>query len=108
MPHAPRDDESNQSEVVLATRPRVKRPSLYNVVLHNDDYTTQELVVEVLRLFFHKTDTEAMQIMLTVHHKGSGVAGTYTRDIAESKVAQVTDFARGHGAPLKLTTEPAD
>ncbi len=93
--------------VLLASRQRVKRPPLYNVVLHNDDYTTQELVVEVLRTFFHKTEAEAMTIMLLVHHKGNGVAGTYTRDLAESKVVQVTDFARGQGAPLKLTTEPA-
>ena len=101
------DQGQNQDGVLLATRTRLKRPRLYHVVLHNDDYTTQELVVEVLKVFFHKTETEARQIMLTVHHKGQGVAGTYSRDVAESKVSQVTDFARAHGAPLKLTTEPA-
>ena len=93
--------------VLLASRHRTKRPPLYHVLLHNDDYTTQELVVEILRTFFHKTEAEAMTVMLTVHHKGNGVAGTYTRDLAESKVVQVTDFARGQGAPLKLTAEPA-
>ena len=93
--------------VLLASRQRTKRPPLYNVVLHNDDYTTQELVVEILKAFFHKTEAEAQTVMLTVHHKGNGVAGTYTRDTAESKVVQVTDFARAQGAPLKLTTEPA-
>ena len=93
--------------VLLATRQRTKKPPLYNVVLHNDDYTTQELVVEVLRAYFHKTEAEAQTIMLTVHHKGNGVAGTYSRDIAESKVEQVTDFARSQGAPLKLTCELA-
>ena len=65
------------------------------------------VVVEVLQMFFHKTETEARQIMLTVHHKGQGVAGPYSRDVADSKVSQGTDFAREHGAPLKLTTEPA-
>lgn len=93
--------------VLLAARQRTKRPPLYNVMLHNDDYTTQELVVEILKAFFHKTEAEAQTVMLTVHHKGNGVAGTYPRDTAESKVVQVTDFARAQGAPLKLTTEPA-
>jgi ATP-dependent Clp protease adaptor protein ClpS len=103
----PKDQNQDQDGVQLATRQKVKRPPLYNVLLHNDDYTTQELVVDVLRAFFHKTDTEARHIMLTVHTKGQGVAGTYARDIAESKVAQVTDYARTNGAPLKLTAEPA-
>lgn len=101
---APVGDE----QVALAIRPKVKRPPLYHVILHNDDYTTQELVIEVLKVFFHRDETAARHIMLTVHHKGKGVAGTYARDIAESKVAQVTDYARAHGAPLKLTTEPAE
>lgn len=103
----PQDTGDTDDSVALATRAQVKHPRLYHVLLHNDDYTTQELVVEVLKIFFHKTETEARHIMLTVHHKGQGVAGTYSRDVAESKVAQVTDFAREHGAPLKLTTEPA-
>lgn len=99
---------AGDDQVALAVRHKVKRPPLYHVILHNDDYTTQELVIEVLRVFFHRDETAARHIMLTVHHKGKGVAGTYARDIAESKVAQVTDYARAHGAPLKLTTEPAD
>jgi ATP-dependent Clp protease adaptor protein ClpS len=98
---------NHETGVALATRHKVKRPPLWHVLLHNDDYTTQELVVEILKAFFHKADTEARAIMLTVHHKGKGVAGTYSRDVAESKVAQVTDYARTQGAPLKLTTEPA-
>lgn len=102
----PQDENNEQEGLRLATHPKVKRPALYNVLLHNDDYTTQELVVEILKNFFHKSDTEARHIMLTVHHKGMGVAGTYSRDIAESKVVQVTDYARTQGAPLKLTTEP--
>ncbi len=106
-PNTPRGQDHDDSGVLLAPRQKVKRPTLYNVVLHNDDYTTQELVVEVLRLFFHKTEAEAHTIMLNVHSKGRGIAGTYSKDLAESKVAQVTDYARTHGAPLKLTAEPA-
>ena len=100
-------NHQDESGVLLATRVAVKKPSLYHVVLHNDDYTSQELVIEILCLFFRKTETQARQVMLTVHHKGQGVAATYTRDIAESKVAQVIDYARSQGAPLKLTVEPA-
>ena len=103
----PQGQDHDESGVLLAPRQKVKRPTLYNVILHNDDYTTQELVVQVLRQFFHKTDAEAEAIMLIVHTKGRGVAGTYSKDLAESKVAQVTDYARTHGAPLKLTAEPA-
>ena len=103
----PTRQDTDDSGVALAPRQKVRRPTMYNVVLHNDDYTTQELVVEVLRLFFHKTAAEAQTIMLNVHTKGKGIAGTYTKDMAESKVAQVTDFARQNGAPLKLTAEPA-
>ena len=101
----PRED--HDEGVLISTRKKVKRPRKFAVVLHNDDYTTQEFVVQVLKVFFHRSDTEARTIMLTVHMKGRGVAGTYSKDIAESKVAQVTDFARSQGAPLKLTTEPA-
>lgn len=97
--------EQHEDGVLTTTRKKVKRPRMYAVVLHNDDYTTQDFVVHILKVFFHKNDTDAHHIMLTVHHKGQGIAGTYSRDIAESKVAQVTDFAREQGAPLKLTVE---
>jgi ATP-dependent Clp protease adaptor protein ClpS len=98
----PRRDE--ETEVI--DRPKAQTPRLYKVVFHNDDYTTMEFVILVLRTFFHKSDTEATFIMLTVHKKGSGVAGTYTRDIAETKVAEVTRYARDHGMPLMVTAEP--
>ncbi len=106
-PNNPQGQDRDDAGVLLAPQQKVKRPTLYDVILHNDDYTTQELVVEVLRLFFHKTDADAQTIMLNVHNKGRGIAGTYSKDLAESKVAQVTDYARTHGAPLKLTAEPA-
>ncbi len=76
------------------------------MVFHNDDYTTMEFVTLVLRVFFHKSEAEATHIMLTVHKKGSGVAGVYTRDVAETKVREVTRYARDHGMPLLVTAEP--
>jgi ATP-dependent Clp protease adaptor protein ClpS len=99
---APRRDE--ETEVI--ERPKAHTPRLYKVVFHNDDYTTMEFVILVLRMFFHKNDAEATFIMLTVHKKGSGVAGTYTRDIAETKVSEVTRYARDNGMPLLVTAEP--
>ena len=105
-PGPPTTQPRHGDETDVLDLPKSHTPRLYKVIFHNDDYTTQEFVVEVLRVFFHKTDTEATFIMLTVHRKGSGVAGVYTRDIAETKVQQVTDFAREQGMPLLLTAEP--
>lgn len=103
----PKREEGSDTGVIVKTRRKVKRPRLHNVVMHNDDYTTQEFVVGVLQSFFHRSETDARRIMLTIHRKGRGVAGTYSKDIAESKAAQVTDFARSNEAPLMLTVEPA-
>ena len=93
-------------EVDVEERQKTEQPRRYKVIFHNDDYTTMEFVVEVLRQFFHKTETEALHIMLTVHMKGSAVAGVYPRDVAETKVSEVTSYARDHGMPLLLTAEP--
>lgn len=87
-------------------RRKTKRPRRYKVVILNDDYTTMEFVIEILMRHFRKTVAEATQVMLQVHHNGSGVAGVYTRDVAESKVAEVQEDARVSGQPLKLSTEP--
>ena len=95
-----------ERELATLDKPKVEQPKLYEVLLHNDDYTTQEFVVFVLERFFHKTETEAHHIMLTVHHKGAAVAGVYTKDVAETKAQQVMDAARESGMPLLLTTEP--
>jgi len=94
-------------EVVTETRKKLKRPSLYKVLLHNDDYTTKEFVVEILQYVFYKEQTEAVQIMLHVHKKGLGVAGVYTCEVAETKVALVESLARQHEYPLKCTMEEA-
>ena len=101
-PRKPREDE----EVKTEERKKTAIPRRYNVIFHNDDYTTMEYVVEVLRRYFHKGETEALYIMLTVHKKGSAVAGIYPRDVAETKVAEVMHDAREHGHPLLLTAEP--
>jgi ATP-dependent Clp protease adaptor protein ClpS len=76
------------------------------VLLHNDDFTTMDFVVDILVRFFHKAPTEAAQVMLEVHVKGVGVAGVYTREVAEAKIDQVTAAAEAEGYPLLLTMEP--
>ena len=85
---------------------KTQKPQLWKVLLHNDDYTTQEYVIHVLMEFFHKDVTEAVTIMLHVHTKGRGVAGVFTRDVAETKVDQVMSNAEEHGMPLLVTAEP--
>ena len=94
-----------QDERELSTLEKVKtdRPRLYEVVLHNDDYTTQVFVVYVLMKFFHHDAGTASDIMLHVHTKGAGVAGVYPRDIAETKAKQVVTFARQHEMPLECS-----
>ncbi len=96
----------HEGDLALDERPSTKQPRRYVVVFHNDDYTTQEFVVHVLLKFFHKSMTEATQIMLHVHHRGWGVVGTYTRDEAESKVDLVMAYAKENGHPLRCTAEP--
>ena len=100
------DPQKPLEEGELATKERLKTPRLFRVVFHNDDYTTMDFVVEVLRGHFHKTEAEALHVMLTVHKKGAAVAGVYPRDVAETKVARVVQYARKRGMPLLLTTEP--
>lgn len=96
----------HDEEIAVRDREATRRPRMYRVVLHNDDFTTMEFVVEVLMEFFRKSRTEATQIMLHVHTKGKGVCGVFTREIAETKVMQVTERARENGHPLLCTMEP--
>lgn len=93
-------------ELDVETVPVSQVPRRYKVIFHNDDYTTMEFVIEVLQRFFHKTATEAMHIMLTVHKKGAAVACVTTRDVAETKTSQVMDYAQENGMPLLVTSEP--
>jgi len=93
------------SAVVTQVKPKVQRPSLYRVLLLNDDYTPMEFVVYVLERFFNKSREEATRIMLHVHQHGVGVCGIYTYEVAETKVAQVVDAARRHQHPLQCTME---
>ena len=87
--------------------PEVKEPPLYRVILLNDDYTPMEFVVEILRTFFRMDREQATQVMLHVHTRGKGVCGVFSRDVAETKVDQVTEYAREHNHPLMCTMEPA-
>ncbi|MCX7633103.1 MAG: ATP-dependent Clp protease adapter ClpS [Turneriella sp.] len=86
--------------------PRTKKPKLYKVILLNDDYTTMDFVVFILIKYFQKSPAEATRIMLKVHHEGSGIAGIYPREIAETKVRQVMDHAAREGFPLACRAEP--
>jgi ATP-dependent Clp protease adaptor protein ClpS len=91
--------------VITKTKPQTKRPSLYRVLLLNDDYTPMEFVVHVLERFFNKDRESANRIMLHVHHHGIGECGIYTYEVAETKVTQVMDFARKHQHPLQCVME---
>ncbi|MBI1392148.1 MAG: ATP-dependent Clp protease adapter ClpS [Alphaproteobacteria bacterium] len=91
--------------VVSKTSPKTKRPSLYKVLLLNDDYTPQEFVVWLLQAVFHKDSEDAVRIMLHVHQNGVGVCGVYTYEVAETKVAQVMEISRRNQHPLQCTME---
>jgi ATP-dependent Clp protease adaptor protein ClpS len=98
-------DGGNQTGVVTRTKTRTKKPSMYKVLMLNDDYTPMEFVVQVLERFFNKAHEEAVKIMLHVHQRGVGVCGVYTYEVAETKVTQVIDYARKNQHPLQCTLE---
>ncbi|OFZ18921.1 MAG: ATP-dependent Clp protease adaptor ClpS [Bdellovibrionales bacterium GWB1_55_8] len=112
FPDSPDSDDSRFQEetgsdvAVEEGRPKLKEPAKYAVLLLNDDYTTMDFVVDVLQRFFRKSRQEAAQIMLRVHQEGQGLAGVYVFEIAETKVAQVQEYARAHGFPLRCALEP--
>jgi len=103
-----RPDKGDGTQTILEREPKVKQPRKYRVLLHNDDYTTMEFVVYLLKDVFALPTSKATHLMLTIHRKGKGVAGVYTRDIAETKAARVLELAQEHGMPLMCTTEPDD
>jgi ATP-dependent Clp protease adaptor protein ClpS len=98
-------DTTPNTGVVVKARPRTKKPSMYKVLMLNDDYTPMEFVVHVLERFFQKNREEATRIMLHVHRRGVGVCGVYTYEVAETKVTQVMDLARQNQHPLQCTIE---
>jgi len=99
--------EQQHGLVVEEARPEVQRPPLYQVVLLNDDFTPMDFVVVVLETFFNMDRERATQVMLNVHTRGKGVCGVFTREVAETKVTQVNEFARAHQHPLLCTLEKA-
>lgn len=104
-PGDPGSQPEEKTGILLKTRPRSKKPSMYKVLLLNDDYTPMEFVVHVVERFFNKTRQEATDVMLHVHRRGVGVCGVFTHEVAETKVAQVMDFARVNEQPLQCTME---
>ena len=94
-----------EDEVDSEIRDDVREPPLYRVLLHNDDYTTMDFVVEILMLVFNKSPEEAVNIMLNIHRKGIGLCGVYTYEVSETKVETVHAIAREHGFPLKCSME---
>src|SRR4051812_34074987 len=105
-PQQEEDTGQGAGVAVEEGRPKLKEPRKFAVLLHNDDYTTMEFVIEVLKRFFHRSEAEAHEIMLKVHQHGHGVAGVYSFEIAETKAVQVQDAARERGYPLKASIEP--
>jgi ATP-dependent Clp protease adaptor protein ClpS len=98
-------EEDLRGGIVTKPEPKTMKPSIYKVLLHNDDYTPMDFVVYVLERFFNKPHEEANRIMWHVHQKGVGICGVYTYEVAETKVAQVMNFARQHQHPLQCTME---
>lgn len=104
----PRYENEHEEAVVAESRPKLKRPPLYKVLIHNDNFTTMDFVVFVLTNIFQHSETEATLIMLQVHLQGVGVAGVYTHEIAETKVTRVTELAQSYEYPLLCTMEETD
>ena len=107
-PTGPGGEDDGGLGIATKTRVRTKKPSMYRVLILNDDYTPMEFVVLILERFFNKSREQATRIMLHVHQKGVGVCGVYTYEVAETTVAQVMDMARRNEHPLQCTMEKED
>src|SRR3569623_1244547 len=107
-PPGPRREGDRQTGLVHDERTRTKKPPMYKVLLHNDDYTTREFVVGVLQTVFHKNEGDASAIMSHVHNNGVGVAGVFTFAVAETKVTKTMALAKAQQFPLQLSIEPTD
>lgn len=99
------DSSDAETNILLKTRPKTKKPDLYKVLLLNDDYTPMEFVIHILERFFSKNKQESTDIMMHVHRRGVGICGIFTYEIAETKVAQVMDYARANEQPLQCIME---
>ncbi len=98
-------DEEEESGVAILDRPAIKKPKRYKVLIHNDDYTTMEFVIDILTQVFLKSETEAKDVMVKVHMEGIGVCGIYTFEVAETKLAKVVQMAKENGHPLRCSLE---
>lgn len=101
----PTYDHEHDEAVITESKHKLKKPPLYKVLLHNDDYTTMDFVVLVLRAVFRRSENDAIRIMLQVHNQGVGVAGVYTYEVAEAKVSKAVNLAREHEFPLLCTMQ---
>ena len=101
----PREREEGETGTLTKSKPKTRRPSLYKVLLLNDDYTPQDFVIWLLEVVFNRSAEDAVQIMLHVHNNGVGVCGVYTYEVAETKIAQVLELARRNQHPLQCTME---
>ena len=102
-----RHGNESDTQVITRVKSRTRKPAMYKVLLLNDDYTPMEFVIHVLENFFNKNHEDAYTIMMHVHMKGIGVCGVFTFEVAETKVAQVMDYAKQNNHPLQCTMEPA-
>ena len=101
-------DLEHEEATIVESEDKLEKPPLYKVVLHNDDYTTMDFVVFILQTVFHRSFSDAFRLMMDVHQRGKGIAGVFTYEIAEMKVAETMDLARANEFPLLCTMEEAD
>jgi ATP-dependent Clp protease adaptor protein ClpS len=105
VPNWSKEDHESEEGVITERKQKVDKPPMYKVLLHNDDFTTQEFVVLILQSVFHKNFADAFKIMMAVHNAGIGIAGVYTHEIAEAKCNRVIEMAQSQGFPLLCTVE---